>query len=117
MKLFICTALILLICSTGSVAMEPKVLLFDTGVAFILEEHTILIHKGNDNYSIYNGILTEDEIKRKLEPWPYYGMWGSDEAMKRQRFFESAKATLSRETYLELVNQFGSAVSRASGAD
>jgi len=80
---------------------------FDTGIAFVCEEHTIIVHKYGGGFGIYNKIMTEDEIKTILEPIPFYGLWGSEEGTRRKIFFDLAKEILPRETYLELVDAHG----------
>ena len=89
---------------------EHKPILFDTGVAFICEGHTIIIHlpdMKDVEYGIYNRIMTTDEIKNILEPTPRYGQWGSEEGLKRKQFFDLAKEILPREAYLEFVHLHG----------
>lgn len=87
--------------------MEIKPIGFDTGIAFTFEGHTIIVHKKDMTFSIYNFVMSDNEIKTVLEPMLIYGRWGSVEAVSMKVFFDKAKATLSREDYLELIKKYG----------
>lgn len=87
--------------------MEIKPIGFDTGIAFTFEGHTIIVHKKDMTFSIYNFVMSDDDIKNALEPMVIYGDWGSAEGMKRKVFFDTAKEALSREDYLELIERHG----------
>ena len=86
---------------------QIKPLVFDTGIAFVGAGHTIIVHKFEGAFGIYNRAMTEDEIKETLEPTPFYGLWGDEGAMKRKLFFDLGRELLAREAYLELVNKHG----------